>query len=473
MLGAAGLLTLVTLLGLVAGLGREWLLVASWGAGARTDGFLIAMFIPEAVRTILAGGLLSSAGMALWQQREGAARAAWVGRLSLGLGVLSIGLALVWSLASAWWVRLIGPGLDAGIWPVAAHALSILGWTMPGLFLQALWSVPLQAQGRFLLSGLGSLVYNLPAVIWLAWHRAQATEAELAIAFVCGASATALVMWPAARREGLRGHHLRWDAAALRELGGRVAPLLGSALGGQGLMLLERIVASWLGEGIVTVLNLARKLVNLPLVALMSVNQVLLGLMSKGGQGARLPLLRQGLALNTLITTPASVGMLLAAQAIVALLFPKVQGTAILGPLLGWYAVALVMAGWNTLLARYNHAAGDTRVPFFCETTGNVANALALPLLAWLWGAQGMAMALVLGLMVNGALLLQANRLWRRVRLPVLLLAGGLPLLFSAYLVLPWLPALPLWRLAASALAGLVCLSVLALWLRPWRPLPA
>jgi peptidoglycan biosynthesis protein MviN/MurJ (putative lipid II flippase) len=268
----------------------------------------------------------------------------------------------------------------------------------------------------------------------------------------------------------LRLARLRWDAATMRELGARAAPLLGSALGGQGLMLLERIVASWLGEGIVTVLNLARKLVNLHLVALMSVNQVLLGLMSKGGDGERLPLLRQGLALNTLITTPASVGMLLAAQAIVALLFPRVQGTAVLGPLLGWYAAALVMAGWNTLLARYNHAAGDTRVPFFCETAGNIANALALPLFAWLWGAQGMAMALVLGLMVNGALLLQANRLWRVVRLPMLLLAGGLPLALSACLVLPWLPTLPLWRLAASTLAGLVCLSVLAMWLRPWRP---
>lgn len=31
MLGAAGLLTLVTLFGLVAGLAREWLLVDAWG----------------------------------------------------------------------------------------------------------------------------------------------------------------------------------------------------------------------------------------------------------------------------------------------------------------------------------------------------------------------------------------------------------------------------------------------------------
>ena len=67
MLGAAGLLALVTLTGLAAGLAREWLLVANWGAGARADAFLIAMFLPEAIRTVLGGGVISSAGLALWQ----------------------------------------------------------------------------------------------------------------------------------------------------------------------------------------------------------------------------------------------------------------------------------------------------------------------------------------------------------------------------------------------------------------------
>jgi murein biosynthesis integral membrane protein MurJ len=473
MLGSAGLLTLVTLLGLIAGLGREWLLVASWGAGARTDGFLIALFIPEALRIILGGGLLSSAWMALWQERSDADRPVWLGRATLGVGALALLLALALSLGADLWVRLVGPGLAPELRPVTQHALQILAWAVPGLVLQALWSVPLQAQGRFLLAGLSSLVFNLPVVVYLAVQRGQAQEGALAWAFVAGSAATALLMVPAVRASGLRVALLQWHLPTLRELGRRVAPLLGSALMGQGLMLLERMVASYLGEGVVTVLNLARKLVNLPLVALMSVNQVLLGLMSKGGGADRLPLLRQGLALNTLVTTPAAVGLLLSAQAIVALLFPKVQGTDILAPLLGWYAVALVLAGWNTLLARYNYAAGDTRLPFICETSGNLAQAVTLPLLAWLYGAQGMAMALLLGVMVNGGLLLHFNHLWARVRLPTLVLAGAVSLGLSAALLLPMWPAAPVIRLAASAAAGLVCLLALAAWLKPWKAVPA
>lgn len=468
MLGAAGLLTAVTLLGLVAGLAREWLLVDAWGAGARTDAFLVALFLTEAVRIMLAGGVLSSAALSLWQGRADAARPRWLGAATLGLGVLGIGLTAACALAAAPLTRAIGPGLSPADHQAAAHAFVILACGLPALLLQALWSVPQQAQGRFLLAGVGSLAYNLPAVLWMAWHRGQTTESALAWAFVFGAVLSALLLLPAAARAGLRPRALCWDGGILRELGRRVAPLLGSALGGQGVMLLERMVASWLGEGVLTLLNLARKLANLPLVALLSVNQVLLSLMARQGGAERLTLLRQGLALNTLITTPAAVGLMLSAQAVVLLLFPRVEGTALLGPLLGWYAVALVGAGWNTLLARYNHAAGDTRLPFVSETGGNAAHAVALPVLAWLMGAQGMAVALLLGVVVNGMLLLHFNRLWRDIHLGRLVLAGGLPLGLTA-LVLPWWPDPPIWRLAASSLAGVACLALLAVGLRPWR----
>lgn len=471
MLGAAGLLTAVTLLGLVAGLAREWLLVDAWGAGARTDGFLVALFLPEAVRTMLAGGVLSSAALALWQARTAPQRPGWLGATTLGLGGLGVGLATACTVGAGPLTHLVGPGLPDADRATVAQALSLLAWGLPALVLQALWSVPLQAAGRFLLAGVGSLVYNLPAVLWMAWRRGHTTESELALAFVVGAWASALLLLPAMLRTGLHPGVLRWDAGVLRELGHRVGPLLGGALGGQGLMLLERMVASWLGEGAVTLLNLARKLANLPLVALMSVNQVLLGLMSRQAGTDRLRLLRQGLALNTLISTPAAVGLLLSAQAIVALLFPRVQGTALLAPLLGWYAVALVLAGWTTLLARYNHAAGDTRLPFVCETAANLAQAIALPLLGWFAGAQGIAAAVLLGVLVNGGLLLHFNRLWHHLHLSRLALAGGLPLLLGAA-VLPWWPPLPGWRLAASTVAGLACLLLLAAWLRPWRAAP-
>lgn len=469
MLGAAGLLTLVTLTGLVAGLAREWLLVASWGASARTDAFLIAMFIPEALRMMLAGGVLSAAAMALWQARSAEERPVWLGRMTLGLGGPAVLLAVLLWLGAPVWVRLVGPGLSAEQLALTHTALQALAWSVPGMVLSALWSVPLQAGGRFVLAGMGSLLYNLPAIAYMAWFRQDSTETGLGVAFVLGSLLMAVVMAPSAWQFGLRPANLRWHQASMAELGGRLSPLMGGALMAQGLMLAERIVASYLGEGVVTVLNLARKLVNLPLVALMSINQVLLGLMSKGSADERLPLLKRGLALVTTVTTPAAVGLMLSAQALVLLLFPGVQGTDVLGPVLGWYAVTLVVASWNTLLARYNYAAGDTRLPFTCELAGSLANAVALPVLAWGFGAQGMAAALLLGVLLNGGLLVHRNGLWGRLGLGPSVVGSALALSLSGWALAPNLPAAPWPQLAWATAAGAVCLLALAAVLRPWK----
>lgn len=469
MIGSAGMLTLVTLTGLVAGLGREWLLVDAWGAGARTDGFLVALFIPEALRTMLAGGLLSSALMASWQTRDDAQRRDWLGALSVGLALSGMLLAWVLGLGAAWLTPLIGPGLSSSRVPMVAQSLSLLAWTLPAMLLQALWSVSLQARGRFVLPGFASLIFNLPAVAWLAWHRQGADELQLAQAFVVGAWATALVMVPGVWKQGLTWPSWRSCLTAMGEAGRLAAPLFGSAAGGQALMLLERMVATWLGEGVLTVLNLARKLINLPLVALMSVNQVVLSLMSRSSAADRLQVLRQGLALNTVIATPAAIAMLLASPAAMVLLFPRVQGLASVDAVLAWYSVALVLAGWNTMLARYNHATGDTRLPFLCETLGNVANAVALPLLAWRFGVAGLAAALVLGTVVNGALLVHHNRLWGRVRLPLLVGAGFLPVVLSAWPLHAWLPTEPPARLMATLGVAVCWAGGLAIVLRPWK----
>ena len=167
MLGAASLLTLVTLGGLVAGFAREWLLVASWGASARTDAYVIAMFLPEAVRGMLAAGVFTSSALALWQGREVAQRGPWFSQINAGLTLISVALSLAFALGAPLWVHLMAPGLADAQQGVTQRSLAILAWCLPGVVLQAWWAVPRHAGGHFLLAGTASLLYNLPALAYL------------------------------------------------------------------------------------------------------------------------------------------------------------------------------------------------------------------------------------------------------------------------------------------------------------------
>ncbi|MDH0748691.1 murein biosynthesis integral membrane protein MurJ [Pseudomonas sp. GD03842] len=469
MFGSTVWLTLATLAGLAAGFAREWLVVAAWGAGGRSDAFLVALFLPEALRMALAAGLLSAAALPLYQQRAAHAQQNWLGALAPRLLLCGLGLGALLSAGASLWVRLIGPGLDEAGYALATGALRWLAWSAPGFLMHALLCVPLQARSRFVLAGTGSLVFNLPPVLYLAAMHHDATPTGLAIACLLGSLLMPGVLLPALYREGWKPWHRSQAPGAGRELLQRIGPLLSSNLASQGLALLERMVASLLGEGAVTWVNLARKLINLPLIALMSLNQVLLGLMSGAEGDQRMGLLRKGLSTATLLTVPAVAGLIGAAGALVFLLIPSQAVEGPLPGLLAWFSVPLMFGAWNALLARYAYAAGDTRMPLACELTGSLLNALLLGVLPFVFGLTGIAMAAIGGVVLTAWLLMRRQRLlqalpWRRQwSLGVATMALAASLLHPLSNV--WL------QLGLSGAYGVVLLIVIALWLKPWRPI--
>ncbi|RMX03527.1 murein biosynthesis integral membrane protein MurJ [Corticibacter populi] len=468
MFGSTLGLTISTLAGLAAGLAREWLLVAAWGAGERSDAFLVAMFLPEALRMMLAAGILSAAALPLYAQRDDQQQRQWLHAQSWALLLVGLLLGALLTLAAPLLVQLIGGGMTEAARQSATATLRVLGWTVPGLLLHSLWSIALQARQRFVLAGLGSLLFNLPIVATLALHRdGGMTTTGLAQSAVLGSVLMALALLPAALRHGWRPWHPDVQLPLLRELWRQLAPLLLSSGASHALSLLERLMASFLGEGAVTWLNLARKFINLPLIALMALNQVLLGLMS-GQQGAnRLVILRKGLALSTLLCLPAALGLIVASPLLPALL-AAIPPDSPLPALLAWLCLPLVFGAWNALLARYAYANADTRTPLRCELLGGLVNALALLALTLPLGLTGVAMAALSGVLATNVLLvrqlkLQAVWSWgHQWLLQAVLLAGSLT----------WLQPLDLAPWPRLLLATAVALAVLLLcgWrLKPWR----
>jgi polysaccharide biosynthesis protein PslK len=466
-LGSTLWLTLVTLLGLVAGFAREWLLVAAWGVGSRSDAFIVALFLPEALRMALAAGLLSAAALPLFQQRDARQREAWLSSLLPRLLLVGMSLALAMSVGAPLWVALVGPGLPAEATGIARESLMLLAWSAPGILIHALLCVPLQAQSRFVLAGLGSLTFNLPPVIYLLIWGAESGSEGLAIACVVGSLCMPMLLLPSVWGLGWRPWRLGCDSGAGRELFSRMGPLFGSTMASQGLALLERMVASLLGEGAVTWLNLARKLINLPLVALMSLNQVLLGLMSGSHGAARLALLRRGLACTTLLSLPAVVGLIGGAFVLVSLLMPAQAQSSSLVELVAWFSVPLLFSAWNALFARFAYAGGDTVLPLRCELAGSLLNACLLGIIPFYVGLPGIALAAFAGVALTGVLLLKRQSLLASLTWRSQASVAFLAMAAAAYF-LPLGSGLLL-QLLSSAVSALILFLLLALWLRPWR----
>ncbi|AMJ57713.1 MULTISPECIES: lipid II flippase MurJ [Stenotrophomonas] len=461
-------LTVVTVAGLALGFGREWLLVDAWGAGARTDGFLVALFLPEAIRMTLAAGLLSSAALPLYQQLDVERRSGWVSTQVASVLLTGVLISLVLAVAAGLWVRLIGPGLAPAAQHTAQSSLLVLSCVIPMLLLHALAAAVGQAQQRFLVAGLGSFLYNLPPVLLLLQQRGASDERSLSWAFVAGAALMLLSVLPLLWRGGWRPWRWNWRRRDAIDLYARLGPLLASAGASQGLVLVERICASFLGEGAITLVNLARKLVNLPLVALMSLNQVVLARMAQLDEdlAARRAALRFGLLLTAAMTIPAAAGMIGSAPSLVEVLLPSGMQHGPLPMLLAWFACVIVFGAWNALLARYAYAIGNTVLPMRYELAGSAVNALALALVPAVTGIAGIAWAALAGCLVTALLFLRryallGDPLMRRLPvLAMLALAGAVPLFWLSTGVWLQISAAALYALAWLLLLGSWCLRV-------------
>lgn len=461
MLRGSAIVLALGLLGLALGFAREWLLVRAWGAGELSDGFIVGVFLPEAARMTLSTGLLGSVALALWAAHRGGPRAGPWSAL-IGGQLLALGLALaltVWA-APGVWVHWVGPGLAGPALAVGGRVLAVAAWALPFLFLAAWLSVFHHAEERFFWPAAGGILFNGPPVAYLALLGARARPEVVALAQVAGAALACAVLLPGAWRAGWRpwARRLPWGESAVfyRRLG----PLLASSGASQAGVWLERFLASYLESGSVTLVHLARKLMGLPAMMVTALSQVALARLV--GSGERERVLAQALGFAGLVAMPAALAACALAPLVADWVLPPASDRGALAALVGLFALALVPAGWNALLARWFYAHGDTLHPTRIEIAGTLVQmagtAGAFPwlgLYAFPVGTLAGALYVWWRLMGDGP---QA-----RAR-PLLL--GGLGLL-SLVLAGLWLRPLP-WEDPGPALAALAALVLAGTGLGGW-----
>lgn len=469
MAGSALLLTITTLLGLIAGFAREMLLIAKWGAGEKTDAFLVAMFLPDMLRTMLASGLLASAALPLLgQQQTPDAVRQWARAHNTHFIVLSLGLSLVLFFLAPLWVSLIGPGLSPTAHDIGGQTLHVLAWCVPGLLIHAYLSLFFMSHQKYGLIGLGSLLFNAPAVLYLLISSDVPNWQTLAGYFVLGSVLMPLVLIPKIKSYGW-SQGLSWHAPTFTEFYRKLGPLLLSTLGSNGLTLIERIVASHLGEGAITLVNLARKLVGLPLVALMSLSQVVLAQMAKQQQ-EKLPLLRSALKWASIIAIPSAIGLSFGAHALIQLGLPKKLDIQLLALLLSIFSLTLVIGSWNALLARYFYAEGDTKTPLIYELTGNAVNAILAFALVSVAGIAALPLAASVGVLTTACLMFWKTKVLSRPLGFAMLHAMLVGVMILAWHQWQMVKPLNAWyQIAVATGLAVVSLITLALIYRPWQ----
>ncbi len=378
---AAGVVGVLTLGSRIAGLLRDVVIGYAFGTGVAADAFFVAFRIPNLLRRFVAEGAMSAAFVPVFS--ESLAQRGWPDTV---LAVRAVGtmLAVILTLLTAFgvllaplWVGIFAPGFaaDPDKLRLTAHLTATL---FPYVFLvsmTALFGGLLNVLRHFTAPALSPVLLNLSMVAAALLVAPRLATPIYALAWgvlVGGVLQVTLQLVPLLRR-GFSFEPL-WAPRhpAVRRVVRLMAPTLFGAAIYQINLLMSTVLASALPAGSVSYLWYADRVFEFPL----GIFAVALGTAAlpsfatqaaRGAYGEMRHSLSFAMRLNSFIAVPATVGLILLARPIVAVLF---QRGAFGAAEVGRTAAALIafsLALWPVSVARTLvpafYATGDTRTP--------------------------------------------------------------------------------------------------------------
>src|SRR5713101_8373306 len=349
---ATGIVGIAILCSRVLGLIREVVIAALFGATRNMDAFLTAFRAPNMLRDLFAEGALSTAFVTTFSRRIATEsdKSAW--RLASKVATLTLvfmsALTVLGIVFAPVLIKILAPGF-----PVEKAELTILLTRImfPFILLVSLAALAmgmLNAKHVFGMPAMASSFFNLGSIIggvalcywldpqpnWRHPHFGERGLVGLSIATLIGGFLQLVVQFPALRRVGFKFQSdFNWRDSGV----GTILILMGPATIAASAVQINVAVnsgfASSLGDGPMTWLNIAFRLMQLPLGLFgVAIATVTLPLVSRSAALGNTTEFRGALAhslrLVMLLTIPSAIGLIILAEPIISLIYQHGRFTA-------------------------------------------------------------------------------------------------------------------------------------------------
>jgi len=474
---ATGVVGIAILSSRLLGLIREMVFAGLFGAGRNLDAFLMAFRLPNLLRDLFAEGALSTAFITTFSKKIAidGDQSAW--RLANKVATLTAVFMSAVTLLGIVFAPQLVDLLTWGSWSPDKTAVTVLltrimwpfmllvslaALVMGMLNAKHVFGPPAMASSYF---NLGSIVAGVAIGYWIDPHFGARSLIGLAIGTLIGGAWQLLGQFPSLRKVGYKYHaDFHWRDEGVRTVLTLMGPAVIAASAVQVNVLINSGFAASLGNGPVSWLNIAFRLMQLPLgIFGVAIGTVTLPLVSKsaarGDTGEFRSILARGMRLAFLLTIPSAIGLAMLASPIVSVIYQHGRFTAEMtrqtAGALQFYAIGLVSYAVLKVLTPAFYAIGKRNTPMVVSFLAIAANLF----LNWLftfrlgWGHCGLAFSTSLVATINFLLLYGLmRRHTRRLETRQTLIGLGKICL-------------------AGALLALVCWAAKYWWLDAWASL--
>jgi putative peptidoglycan lipid II flippase len=403
-------------LGSVTGILVETSIAAHLGLSKNSDTFYAALTIPYVVTNLLrATGQFSLVPFFASLEARHTAAELWRG-FSYAANLVFLGLAgfsAIGALTTPWLIRGLAPGFTP---QEIALATRLCRWLflilVPAGVAEVIRSF-LFSRHRFVVAASGNFFRNVTVIVCVVFGFHRYGFYSIVFGYVCGHliqlvifAVHLLIAFPVKYSLTLEG-----SGEAFRNLRGAGAAQITAALGRQGLVVVERVIASFLPPGTLTALGYGLKIIStLSELLAGSVGTAALPTLARAFARREAEEFRRGLRhaieIGLLLTAPAVVFCLILPQNIVRLIFERgnftPQATAMMGRVLFYYSLSLLFYSALRILNSYLFARNEA-MPFLRLAGLQYGLNVALDLLfvgAFHWMVAGIPLAMLASLAV-------------------------------------------------------------------------
>jgi putative peptidoglycan lipid II flippase len=454
-----------TLMSRLLGFVRDILIAAYLGAGPVAEAFLIAFALPNMFRRFFAEGAFNMAFVPLYAKRVEAGEGAteFARDAFSALAAVLVVFTLFAQAVMPWLVLAMAGGFAADDRLDLAVTFGRIAFPyILFISLAALLSGALNAMGRFWVAAAAPVLLNVLFIAALVVGAALGWDTGLTLAWTVpfAGFAQMLVLWLAARREGLtlwpRRPRMTPELKRLLVIAAPAA-LAGGVV--QVNLLVGRQVASFF-DGAIAWLNYADRLYQLPLgVVGIAIGVVLLPDLSRrlraGDEGSSRHAANRAAEFSLALTLPAAVALMVIPLPLISVLFQRgafgAGDAAMTAAALAIYGAGLPAFVLQKVLQPLFFAREDTRSPFRYALVAMVANAVLAVGLMGVIGFLSSALATTISAWVMVWLLWRGSRAMGtaaelddrlKARLPRIVLASavmGVALWLAADTLEDWL----------------------------------
>lgn len=422
---AAVFLMITVAIARILGFGREAVMMTLFGQNYLTDAYRAAFSIPDFIYMLLVGGALSAAFIPVFssyisnnQEDQAWESASIVFNYIILLLFILIAIAYFFTAPL---ITLLAPGLPPAY---AGLAISLTHIMFIQTFFMALSGISqgiLNSYNEFVAPAIGSVLYNLLIIIIGVLLVKQMGIRAFSYGVVIGAVFNFAIQIPALRRVGIH-YHFSWNYKNPGFI--KIMILMVPVLVGLSVVQLNFFVtqnlASSVGEGMISALNLAQKIMNLPIgifgVAIATaIFPTLTALTARGEMASFRRNSSLGLRAIFLVTIPASFGLVALGEPLIKLLFQQGQFTASMSQItfqvLMYFCVGLFAYSGILVLNRSFYALKDTVTPLLAGVSTIIINVILSVQLVGPMGVRGLALATSLAGLFNLVFLLVVLRI--------------------------------------------------------------